>query len=206
MALLPRLVRREALAIDVGAKVGAYTRRLLPLVAGVHAFEPNPRLARFLVRTLPAGAMVHALALGDTTGRTVLRVPRDAEGRAHPGRATIAPGNDFAALPGASAIALPVPVARLDDLEGLGPVGFIKIDVEGHERAVIAGGAALIARDRPRLLVEANAAHGGAPDLLLRDLAALDYRPFVLADGRLKPLAGPAPGENLVFVAVGDRV
>ena len=54
---------------------------------------------------------------------------------------------------GKTGIEIPVKVVRLDD-EGLGNVGFMKIDVEGHEYEVIDGARALLARCRPNLLVE----------------------------------------------------
>jgi hypothetical protein len=39
------------------------------------------------------------------------------------------------------------------------PVGFIKIDVEGHELSVIKGATALIRRDSPIILVELEDRH-----------------------------------------------
>ncbi|MEV9612698.1 FkbM family methyltransferase, partial [Klebsiella pneumoniae] len=50
---------------------------------------------------------------------------------------------------------LRVPTVRLDDYDKR-RVGFIKIDVEGHEVAAVEGGLELIARDRPTILVEAE--------------------------------------------------
>ena len=47
---------------------------------------------------------------------------------------------------------------RLDDL-ALGDVGFVKIDVEGHELAVLRGAAETLQRNRPPLLVEAEERH-----------------------------------------------
>lgn len=43
--------------------------------------------------------------------------------------------------------------ARLDDFE-LTNVGFIKIDVEGHELAVLRGASKTIEREQPNLMVE----------------------------------------------------
>ena len=39
------------------------------------------------------------------------------------------------------------------------PVGFIKVDVEGHEEEVIDGGFRVIARDHPVLLIEIEERH-----------------------------------------------
>jgi hypothetical protein len=63
------------------------------------------------------------------------------------------------------------------------PVGLLKIDVEGLERAVIAGAAELLRRDRPVLLVEI---YGGVdsnpdPEGTVEDIRAHGYEPFVYA-------------------------
>ena len=46
-----------------------------------------------------------------------------------------------------------VATSRLDDFE-LGDVGFVKIDVEGHELAVLQGATDLLKAQRPTLMVE----------------------------------------------------
>jgi len=48
-----------------------------------------------------------------------------------------------------------VPCFRLDDF-GLTDISYIKIDVEGFEEKVLAGGQELIERDRPIVVVEQN--------------------------------------------------
>lgn len=64
------------------------------------------------------------------------------------------------------------------------PVGLLKIDVEGLERAVIAGAAELLRRDRPVLLVEiyGGAASNPDPERTIADIRAYGYEPFVYAD------------------------
>lgn len=64
------------------------------------------------------------------------------------------------------------------------PIRLIKIDVEGHEHAVIAGGRRTIERHRPIIIVELL---GGAQFAALeRMMAALRYRDFALAPGGLR--------------------
>ena len=72
---------------------------------------------------------------------------------------------------------LPVAVRcrRLDDF-GLEPVGVIKIDAEGHELTVLQGARALIERDRPSFLIEAEERHKKeepTPRPIPRDLIAV---------------------------------
>ena len=52
-----------------------------------------------------------------------------------------------------------VPIVRLDSYEAdndLGRVGLVKVDVEGHELAVLRGAAGLLERHRPALILEVN--------------------------------------------------
>ena len=51
-----------------------------------------------------------------------------------------------------------MPVKRLDD-QHLDNVGLIKIDVEGHELAVLHGAADTLTRNRPAVVVEAEERH-----------------------------------------------
>jgi Methyltransferase FkbM domain len=51
-----------------------------------------------------------------------------------------------------------VPVKRLDDLH-LDDIGLVKIDVEGHELAVLRGAADTLRRNRPTIVVEAEERH-----------------------------------------------
>jgi hypothetical protein len=70
-----------------------------------------------------------------------------------------------------------VPIRTLDEF-GLGPC-LVKIDVQGTETAVVAGGLETIREHRPALFVE-------APDAgLLQLLAPLRYRKYGLRRGKL---------------------
>jgi FkbM family methyltransferase len=70
----------------------------------------------------------------------------------------------------------------LDDwmeASGEGPIGLMKIDVEGHEHAVIEGGRRTIRRHRPVVIIEIL---GAADFTALNDmLAEHDYRDFILS-------------------------
>jgi hypothetical protein len=82
-----------------------------------------------------------------------------------------------------------VQAVRLDDLEFDG-VSFIKIDVEGHEEAVLRGAAATIERHRPFMLIESENRHNpGAVGRVCKLLSDRKYSCFVLKDDRLMPLS-----------------
>jgi hypothetical protein len=68
---------------------------------------------------------------------------------------TLSPNN---ALGGALYRELSVAARRLDEID-LPPVGFVKIDVEGHEEAVLRGGEHLLRRDRPIYMIEIEERH-----------------------------------------------
>ena len=66
---------------------------------------------------------------------------------------------------------------RLDDF-ALGNVGFVKIDVEGHELAVLKGARQLLVDQRPNLLVEIeeHADRKGELDAIIEFLRELSYQ------------------------------
>jgi hypothetical protein len=79
-----------------------------------------------------------------------------------------------------------VETRRLDDLD-LGAIGFIKIDVEGHEGAVITGAAETLLRYRPNLVVEIEERHARRPITeLLGAVCSHGYEAFALEQGVLR--------------------
>ena len=182
LRLLPRLCRVDELSLDIGANYGVYAWHLSRFSKGVIAFEPQPGPADFIRRGLGGQVRVEQVALSDGEGEVVLRVPRD---RMQDGRATIEPGNALEAL---DAEEIVVPRRRLDSYD-LPRVGFMKVDVEGHELATLAGARTLLDRDRPTLIVEAEDRHRpGAVASVATFLAGLGYRGLFLRDGGLVPL------------------
>lgn len=147
--LLEFLCRRELDAIDVGANDGSYVHYLRRHAGRVLAFEPMPHLAAALGSKFPRDVVVRELALSDSIGTARLHMPV-VDGVVVTGCSTIS-ALASATYPGHHAIE--VPMERLDGIYS-GDVGFIKIDVEGHEQAVLDGAIDTIARCRPRLLVE----------------------------------------------------
>lgn len=62
-------------------------------------------------------------------------------------------------------------------------VGFVKIDVEGHELDVLAGAEQLIERDHPVFLVEAESRHrADAPRDVFAFFAGRNYRGVFIRD------------------------
>lgn len=186
LALLPPLADPHRTFLDIGAHRGLYLEHARGHFARLVGIEPHPDLFAYLARCFAGRAAIHGLALSDREGTLTLHVPV-LDGRPMTSRASLDP---TANGPVEHRI-LEVPVAPLDSLD-LPPLAFVKIDVEGHERAVLRGARSTLGRDRPRLLIEIEERHHpGKSAGVFADLAALGYRAFHLdREGRLRPTTG----------------
>lgn len=135
--------RADDLVFDIGAHVGDRTGSFLALGARVVALEPQPdvfRALRFLYGRCPR-AVLHSAAAGSAEGKMSLHL-----NLRNPTVATLDTGFIRAAshAPGWKDQVwdqtVDVPVTTLDALIARhGVPDFIKIDVEGHEPAVLQG-------------------------------------------------------------------
>lgn len=181
LRLLPFLVDPARIAVDAGANKGVYTYWLEHLAHHVHAYEPNPKMFKVLKGGIGTKATVHHAALSDQAGQFALRIPKTGTGRY---------SNQGASLNydkvGDSYGEVMVETRRLDD-ENLNNVGFIKIDVEGHEMAVLDGALATIRRERPTLLIEMEQRHTKRPiEDDIKHVTDLGYRMVFLHRGTLQ--------------------
>ncbi len=183
LVLVERFADPSGTFVDVGAHRGAYLSRARGRFRRLVGIEPNPELAAYLKRVFPpAEAEILAVGLSEREGTLALHVPEVA-GKLVASRASF----DSAALGGVPHRTVEVPVRTLDRL-GLERVAFLKIDVEGHELAVLRGGTATLSRDRPVLLVEIEERHHpGGSTRVFDFLRQLGYRCHYLEQGRLVP-------------------
>jgi FkbM family methyltransferase len=131
-------------ALDVGANIGNHALFLARVFDEVHAFEPNPamlaRLERHIAMNAATNVRIHPFGLSDRDGKLPFYE--------HPGQN---PGAGRFLAEGSPTKTL-LPVRRGDDVlrdSGAGSIDFVKVDVEGHELAVLAGLAQTIAAHRP---------------------------------------------------------
>ncbi|HEY1828387.1 MAG TPA: FkbM family methyltransferase [Acidimicrobiales bacterium] len=158
------LVPKGATAVDVGAHRGLWTYWIGRRAGQVHSFEPNPNLYAFLSRTRLRSVHTYQVALSDVEGTAELSVPTG--GRAGRGSIEATNGDHIAT----------VATRRLDSY-ALADVGFMKIDVEGHEEAVIRGATETLERCHPVLVIEIEDRHNpGATARIPATLAGLGYQ------------------------------
>jgi FkbM family methyltransferase len=186
--------------VDIGANIGLYSLAAAARGAVVHAFEPVPATVRRLRRSLELNpplaerVHVHARGLSDRSGTLTLFTQslRSYSGHAS---AHLSDGDQVDSID--------VPIGTLDAaLPGVqAPVRLVKIDVEGHESAVLDGGREFLARTRPDYLFveieEEHLARAASSGIELYDkILALGYRPqggYTLHHG-LWPLNSPDKG------------
>ena len=197
MAFVLHFLRPGDCFYDVGANVGSYS--LLAAAAGasrIVAFEPSPgTAARFrrnmVFNELQERVTLHQTALGAEQGK--VRFSRNGGAENH----VLADGEEVEAEW--------VPMAKLDDF--FVPAGpfFLKLDVEGFERQVLAGaGSALSSPDLLGMLVEDDGIglrYGRedtiGPMLVERGLAAFHYDSRTR---RLEPALHPGRSGNLLLL------
>jgi FkbM family methyltransferase len=147
--LVERLFKGSRVALDVGANIGNHALFFSRIFRQVHAFEPNPTTLKRLHRNIGANGVanivVHPFGLSDENN---VKAFQDLSG-VNAGASRI--------VESSGANLKTIEVKRGDDVieaRRLKGVDFIKVDVEGHEIAVLEGLKATIARDQPAVAFE----------------------------------------------------
>ena len=193
--LLRDLLRARGAArpvfVDVGANTGHHALFMSRHAASVHAFEPYGEVRDIMVRRLAengiANVTVHPVGLGAADGRRPFFAPTTANA----GTGTfVAERQEITG----NVLAAELTVCAADAYfaaHGIDRVDLVKIDVEGLEAEVLAGMKAVVARDRPAIVME----YSGTTRARLPDEAALSA---LVGDGyRLFSIAGPVHARRL---------
>ncbi|TWU28179.1 FkbM family methyltransferase [Bythopirellula polymerisocia] len=182
LSILPLLVDPNRTSVDAGANRGSYTYFLSRLSQHVYAYEPNPAMRWILKRVAAENVTVSKAALSDESGIAEFAVPKSKTFfRNNAGSLEV----DQLAEASPDLVRFQVPTARLDDL-GVSNVGFMKIDVEGHERKVLLGAQRVIERDHPVLLIEMmDSLTQGELRESVEFVERRGYRSFLIVDKRI---------------------
>lgn len=207
LKVLADLTRPGDVVLDIGANFGVYAltlaNRVLP-GGSLHAFEPGTE-ALFQLRhntevlnpTLPVS--VWPIALSDASKTMALY---------HIGGPVCfsLAGNGDEDSESVEAFTLDEWVAG----QGLRRIDVIKIDVEGHEPKVFAGGLGTLARFRPMIMFEVSTAAleraGSIPLEPFEMLAGLGYDIHVLREGQLARIDTVEDGNLFALHPEGSRI
>lgn len=182
-----RLADNGDTALDVGANIGYMSLVLAMSVTPsghVLSFEPNPDVLPNLYRNVDgwrslqiAPIEIKPIALSDRNGEAKLGMPADYGQNRGVATLEIEHGT------------VPVEICRLDSLE-IAKVGFMKVDVEGHEASVFSGATKLLAAKLIRDIVFEE--HQPFPAQSHKVLLDHGYQIFRLTRSTWRPLLLPA--------------
>lgn len=144
--------------VDVGANTGQWSTMLLDCTAPekLIVIEPEPSAFAVLKKRFEANPRIelHNVAVGDKEGMAELKITRDTTGAS-----LLNPKKEMRELIGSNwtvMSAVKVAVTTLDKLlVDLAEISLLKIDVQGYERAVLAGAGQTLAKTK-FLLIELN--------------------------------------------------
>lgn len=131
---------------DIGGNIGYHTTAFASVDhVQVHSFEPNPLNYAMLRENTShlRNVILHRMAVSDRNGETLVESFDPAV------------STNFGEIHIEQSTGIPVPCARIDDLD-LPPPVLLKVDVEGFEWEVLSGASMTLARHRPVVYYEAQ--------------------------------------------------
>lgn len=191
--ILKKLTSNKLGSIDIGVYRGVYTYHLNKLSSHVYAFEANALLQDNLNKAFKniKSITLENLAVSSSSGKSNLKIPyrnknisyENLEEKYELGLATIHNKND---LENKNYYEIEISRIKLDEYQFKHPIGFIKIDVEGHELEIIKGAEKLINLYRPNLLLEIEQRHTGlAPIKIINQIKEKGYCCYIVKDKSL---------------------
>lgn len=148
--MLAVLANFPGVFVDCGASTGWFSVAFAKLGHTVHAFEPNPAVIKRLrdnIAMNDVSVLVHEVAASDRPGLATFW---------HNPNVSLTSGGSIEHATCRNPEKYMVQRVTLDAALGATKPALIKIDVEGHEQAVLRGAKAIIAEHRPHLVLEAN--------------------------------------------------
>lgn len=192
-----QFLRRGDTVIDCGANQGVFTTAFATYVGSqgrVLAFEPMKYACDLIEKNLSLNGLENTMvvnaAVSDREGTATLDVSHGV------GAASIS--NDYG---GAETVQVEtVTIDEVVQIRELGPVNFMKLDIEGAELIALRGAARTIARDRPIVCLEISGHDSSDADVAAHEhMLSLGYAPFVFEDDHLVAMREIDPPHPNVF-------
>ena len=187
MNLLPFLCKKDMRTLDIGAAIGVFTANLVNYSKDVISFEPIPNnvsAIKDMIKYAKLNAAIECVAISNENGEAILSMLDN-----DLGLSTIEKSNVLENNTGGKKIELKVPMKRLDSYNLLN-IGFIKIDVEGHEFSVVEGAIETIKNSKPALLIEIEERHRkNSLSEIKACLKEIGYEGFFVLERKLLPIS-----------------
>ena len=181
-----RLLKRDSVALDVGANVGFWTVPIAMTLCGggrVHAFEPLSANSKRLRENVELNGVaevvkIHETGLSDKAATVEISLREDFSNGSDTGNAAIVIDNSDKNFR-CTKIQV-VPLDQICQSLMLSRLDFVKVDIEGHEDKFLAGASSVIAEFRPIIYMEVNEPYYSrrgldATDLFQSWLDSADY-------------------------------
>lgn len=185
--LIDRFCSKDLYAIDVGANYGMYTFFASRRFSACHSFEPLLYFEPVYNRDFKDQNVVwQQVALSNRVGKASMRIPV-----CDRGYSTIESRNRLEGKVDESdgIDNIEVKTTRLDNYK-IRSVGFLKVDVEGHEQEVLRGAARTIRSSKPVIFVEVEERHReGSVTGVVSMLADMGYKCYFLFNKVLLPFS-----------------
>lgn len=201
-----QLLKPGMKAVDIGANLGYYTLLMADIVGSegrVHAFEPNPSLAKRLdtsveINGFASRVTTHDVALSDHSGDGILRCPPNQPKNGSLVAHYVSPTSDKTQ----------VKLDTFDAIPELADADYIKIDVEGAEEAVWRGMKGFLSSGRPlAVILEFTPTRYADPAAFLDEilsggfsLARIEYSQGIVPITREQVLSGPPTDDQLLVL------
>jgi FkbM family methyltransferase len=199
LCMLRKFLPPGGTCLDVGANAGVFSlvaARCTGEAGHVYSFEPSEREYSRLCDAIQLNHLEGIItpvrsAVGARAGHETLRVASEP----YSGHNTLGSGFSYEGVETSALEA--IEMTTLDEFDrqhALPRIDLIKLDIEGAEAAALAGGADVLRRHRPVLVIEvfsrALASNGASVAEIAGHLRSADYRSFAIDDNtaELTPL------------------
>ncbi|HPF63704.1 FkbM family methyltransferase [Lentimicrobium sp.] len=160
LLLMPYFLNDNTLFFDIGANTGIYTSFAQKFIPGesVYAFEPIPELYTRL-KYLFRKSNIYKMAFSNEISEKQFKIPSIC-GKEFKSRGTL--NVSYKENDETKSRVIDVSTDTIDSFvkkKNISKIGFVKIDVEGHELQVIEGGIETLKEQKPVLQIEIEQRH-----------------------------------------------